>query len=66
MRTKDEIMKDSAENQLWDTGECANSFRYAILEALLDIRDILKSQEVDLQDIAEPIKHLANNDGGNF
>ena len=33
------------------------------LEVLIDIRDILENK---LQDIAEPIKHIANNHGGNF
>ena len=64
MKTKDQIMKDSAENQLWDTLECANSFQYAILEALLDIRDLLhkqivgntvKEQQTDLEEMLEPI-----------
>ena len=41
MRTKEEILKKCEKDQLWDTLEFSNSISFSILEALLDIRDIL-------------------------
>ena len=68
MRTKEEIC-EAAIDIIKKTSEASDD-ALIIFDALnlinvslLDIRDILENR---LQDIAEPIKHIANNNGGNF
>lgn len=66
MRSKVEIISDIT--NIVNNSDVSNEAMVpavltGILVALLDIRDILENR---LQDIAEPIKHIANNDGGNF
>lgn len=60
MRTKEEIIKEALSGMKRVTG---NGAEHAIAEALLDIRDILENRLKDLTEIAEPIKHIANNNG---
>ena len=63
MRTKKEILEDlnSISHPIKNIGDIQHDI--IKVEVLLDIRDILENR---LQDIAEPIKHIANNHGGNF
>ena len=68
MRTKEEILGDLPKNREdWEKhygyDNLEANLHGAMLEVAIDIRDILAE---NLEDIAEPIKYIANNQGGNF
>ena len=66
MKTKEDIFTQLGEFKAESKEEYREKDLYVkakFLEVLVDIRAILENR---LQDIAEPIKHIANNNGGNF
>ena len=73
MRTKKEILEDlnSISHPIKNIGDIQHDI--IKVEVLLDIRDVMADDNIyiekiakTLEDIAEPIKYIANNQGGNF
>ena len=65
MRTKEEILDDVEKEEV--------TFYKQLIEVLIDIRDVMADDNIyieeiakTLEEMAEPIKYIANQDGGNF